>query len=90
MELIDFALDLVQKAGVVGMFLLFTWLWMTGRIISASELKRINEAHAREKDMLRDSLKHERAERVEWKSLAIRGTALATFAVEKSSEAGAT
>ncbi len=84
MELIDFALNVVSKAGPAGLMILFAWLWMDGRIISRGELKRLEAAHVREVKRAEDERDHARKEGAEWKLMAVRGTDLAKFLGEKA------
>lgn len=84
MELVDFALKVIQQAGPVGCLVLFAWLWMTGRIISRGEMVRMEQGHEREKAQLRAERDHARKEGAEWKFMAVRGTDLAKFLGEKA------
>jgi hypothetical protein len=84
LELVDFALNVLAKAGPAGLMILFAWLWMDGRIISRGELKRIEEAHLRELKRAEDERDHARKEGTEWKFMAVRGTELAKFLGEKA------
>lgn len=84
MDLVTFALDVLSKAGALGALVLFAWFWMSGRIISRGELKRLEDAHEREKQQFRDERDHARKESGEWKFMAMRGTDLAKFLGEKA------
>lgn len=75
---------ILGQAGVLVVLVLFAWLWLTGRIISSGELKRLEGAHEREKQQLRDERDHARRESGEWKFMAMRGTDLAKFLGEKA------
>lgn len=83
MDIVQFALDVIQKAGPIGCLVLFAWLLMSGRVVTASELKRAEDGHEREKQQLRDTLKVREGELSEWKFMAVRGTELAQFFGEK-------
>lgn len=84
MELVNAAVDIVQRAGPVGCLLLFAWLWLTGRIVSKGELDRAQATHAREICRVEAERDHARAEGSEWKFMAMRGTDLAKFLGEKA------
>ena len=84
MELVDFVLNVIEKAGPVGLMVVFAWLWMEGRIISRSELKRLEGAHDRELKRTEAARDHALKERDEWKFMAARGTELAKFLGEKA------
>lgn len=84
MELVTFALDIIYKAGPTGCLVLFAWLFMTGRIVTAGELRRAGEGHEREKEQLRGERDHARRESGEWKFMAMRGTDLAKYLGEKA------
>lgn len=84
MELIDFALNVLDKAGQIGLFVLLTWLWMSGRIVSRGEMDRLAAGYEREKEQLRTERDHARKEGSEWKFMAVRGTELAKFLGEKA------
>ena len=84
MELVDYALDIIAKAGPTGCLVLFAWLWMSGRIISRGEMERSEKGHEREKAQLRVELEHARQEGGEWKLIAVRGTELARYLGEKA------
>lgn len=87
MDIIQFALDVLQKGGALGALVLFAWLWMSGRIVSAGEMNRASDGHEREKKQLRDERDHARTEATEWKHMAMRGTDLAQFLGEKATTA---
>lgn len=72
-----------QQGPLIVGLCLFSWLWLTGKIISAGELQRTENGHEREKKQLREERDHERAEKSEWKLMAHRGTDLAKFVEEK-------
>lgn len=84
MELVDYALDAIAKAGPTGCLVLFAWLWMTGRIVSRGEMERAEQAHAREVARVEVERDHARKEGAEWKFMAVRGTELAKFLGEKA------
>lgn len=84
MDLVTFAIDIITRAGAIGCLVLFAWLWMTDRIISRGELKRLEDGHEREKQQIRDERDHARKESGEWKFMAMRGTDLAKFLGEKA------
>lgn len=73
MELIDLALDLIQRAGPTGLLLLFIWLLMTGRLVWRRELDRAE-----------GETKNAKADADEWKLMAMRGTDLAEFLGKKA------
>jgi hypothetical protein len=75
---------IISRAGAVVCLVLFAWLWMSGRIISNGELKRLEDAHEREKEQLRTERDHARKESGEWKFMAMRGTDLAKYLGEKA------
>jgi DNA-binding winged helix-turn-helix (wHTH) protein len=76
-EIVELALNVIEKAGPVGCLVLFAWLWMTGRIVSRGEFDRAVE-------QLREDIKEERQEKSEWKTVALRGTELAKYFGEKA------
>lgn len=84
MEVVTFALDVIYKAGPTGCLVLFAWLFMTGRIVTAGEMRRAGEGHEREKQQIRDERDHARKESGEWKFMAMRGTELAQYLGEKA------
>lgn len=77
MDLVTFALDVIEKAGPVGCLVLFAWLWMSGRIVSRGEFDRAI-------GQLRDERDHARGEAKEWKVIGLRGTELARYFGEKA------
>ena len=83
MEIVNFTLEVIEKAGPTGTLVLFAWLWMSGRIVSRGEFDRMvlqMEKMARQVESERD---HERREKIEWKAIAHRGTELAKYFGEK-------
>ena len=83
MEFIDLALDVTQKAGPFGLSVLFIWLLMTGKIVTAREMKREKEVAAAEIARLEKERDLEREEKREWKFMAHRGTDMAEFFKER-------
>ena len=83
MELIDLALDVTQKAGPFGLAVLFIWLLMSGRIVTAREMRREKEVSADEIARLEKERDLEREEKREWKFMALRGTDMAEFFKER-------
>jgi hypothetical protein len=83
MELIDLALDVTQRAGPFGLAVLFIWLLMSGKIVTAREMKREQEVATNEIKRLEKERDLEREEKHEWKFMAHRGTDMAEFFKER-------
>lgn len=77
MELVDFALTVIDKAGTFGVMVLVLWLLLSGRLVTRGEMDRAVQ-RAERNEARADS------EAKEWKFMAMRGTDLAQFLGEKA------